>query len=91
MNNQNLTNIDQFIPTVVLSNTVLFPGVTLPLLISKETSISAIKQSMEGSGQKLIVAVTLKSEKSYEHATENDFYSVGTLCSIQKVEKNNSL
>ncbi len=88
MNNQNLTNIDQFIPTVVLSNTVLFPGVTLPLLISKETSISAIKQSMEGSGQKLIVAVTLKSEKSYEHATENDFYSVGTLCSIQKVEKN---
>lgn len=86
-----LTNIEQFIPTLVLKNTVLFPDVALPVLISKTVGLNAINRALEQStesGEKLFVAITLKEGVQIEQATPSDFYTVGTLCSIQRIEKN---
>jgi ATP-dependent Lon protease len=87
-----LTNIEQFIPTLVLKNTVLFPDVALPVLISKTVGLNAINRALEQSKdlgrEKLFVAITLKEGVQIERATPSDFYTVGTLCSIQRIEKN---
>ncbi len=86
-----LTNIEQFIPTLVLKNTVLFPDVALPVLISKTVGLNAINRALEQSresGEKLFVAITLKEGVQIEQAAPSDFYTVGTLCSIQRIEKN---
>ena len=83
-----LTNIEQFIPTLVLKNTVLFPDVALPVLISKSVGLNAINRALEQSKDKLFVAITLKEGVQIEQATPSDFYTVGTLCTIQRIEKN---
>lgn len=87
-----LTNIEQFIPTLVLKNTVLFPDVALPVLISKTVGLNAInrvlEQSQANGQEKLFVAITLKEGVQIESAVPSDFYTVGTLCTIQRIEKN---
>ncbi len=82
------TNIEQFIPTLVLKNTVLFPDVQLPVLISKAVGLNAIHRALEQGKDKLFVAITLKEGVQVEVAKATDFYSVGTLCTIQRIEKN---
>lgn len=88
MKTQIITNTEQFIPTLVLKNTVLFPNVALPVLISKTVGLNAIQQALEGGKDKLFVAITLKEGVQIEHALPSDFYHVGTLCTIERVEKN---
>ncbi len=85
-----ITNIEQFIPTLVLKNTVLFPDIALPVLISKTVGLNAVNRALEQSKEKLFVAITLKEGIQIERATPSDFYNVGTLCSIQRLEKNES-
>ncbi|MGZ3788507.1 MAG: endopeptidase La [Bacteriovorax sp.] len=83
-----ITNTEQFIPTLVLKNTVLFPDVALPVLISKTVGLNAINRALEQSKDKLFVAITLKEGVQIERAMPADFYTVGTLCIIEKLEKN---
>jgi ATP-dependent Lon protease len=88
MKTQITTNIEQFIPTLVLKNTVLFPNVALPVLISKTVGLNAIHRAIEMGKDKVFVAITLKEGVQIEQAALADFYSVGTLCSIERIEKN---
>jgi ATP-dependent Lon protease len=83
-----LTNIEQFIPTLVLKNTVLFPNVALPVLISKTVGLNAIHRALNADKDKLFIAITLKDGVQIERATPSDFYKVGTLCTIERIEKN---
>ncbi|RPJ76391.1 MAG: hypothetical protein EHM20_07530, partial [Alphaproteobacteria bacterium] len=88
MKTQIITNTEQFIPTLVLKNTVLFPNVALPVLISKTVGLNAIQRALEMGKDKLFVAITLKEGVAIEQATSSDFFEVGTLCTIDKIEKN---
>jgi len=83
-----ITNIEQFLPTLVLKNTVLFPDVQLPVLVSRVVGINAINRAMESGPDKVFIAITLKEGVQVDRAIPTDFYSVGTLCTIQKIEKN---
>lgn len=83
-----MTNTDQFIPTLVLKNTVLFPNVALPVLISKTVGLNAIQRAIDMGKDKLFVAITLKEGVQIERAQPADFYQVGTLCTIERIEKN---
>ena len=83
-----VTSIEQFLPTLVLKNTVLFPDVSLPVLVSKTVGLNAIYRSLEASSDKLFVALSVKEGVSSDKATALDFYKIGTLCLIEKIEKN---
>ncbi len=83
-----MTNIEHFIPTLILKNTVLFPDVALPVLISRAVGLNAIHRALEESKDKIFVALTLKEGGVLEKAAASDFYSTGTLCRIDRVEKN---
>lgn len=85
---QNMTTTEQLIPTLVLKNTVLFPDVALPVLVSKAVGLNAINRAVDSGKEKLFVALTLKEGIQIEKAKPWDFYQVGTLCTVERIEKN---
>ena len=72
------------LPVLALKNTVLFPGVVIPINIGRQKSVKAIQKSFES--HKLI-AVLSQTDVSVEDPSVNDLYTVGTLARIVKVLK----
>jgi ATP-dependent Lon protease len=77
---------EEFIPTLVLKNTVLFPGITLPVLVSKEVGMNAINHALIHDREKRIIALTLKDGVEIDAAKAADFYNIGTICYIDSIE-----
>lgn len=90
MKTQIHTSPEEFIPTLVLKNTVLFPGITLPVLVSKEVGLNAIDHALKSDHDKKIVSLTLKEGIEIDSATPGDFYNVGTICIVDSIETTDS-
>ena len=86
MKTQINTLAEEFLPILVLKNTVLFPGITLPVLISKTVGLNALHQALKSDKQNRIIALTLKDSVEIDSARAADFYSVGTLCVVENIE-----
>lgn len=71
------------LPLVPVKNVVLFPGLSLPLAVGRQKSISAIEEGQK-SADKNILVVTQKNVDA-ENVTFRDLYQIGTRASIRKV------
>ncbi len=72
------------IPVLILKGTTLLPGISMPVLVARSRGINAIEYAYKAN--KLIFVVAEK----YDQGDLVDFgnlYSVGTICSINKVEE----
>ncbi len=74
--------IPEILPILPLRNTVLFPGVVIPITVGRDKSIHLIKDYNKG--DKTIGVVAQRSD-SVEEPTEIDLYSVGTVAQIIKM------
>jgi len=72
------------IPLIPLRDTVVFPGMIVPLFIGRESSINALEMATKGAGD--IILVTQKNEETEQPALK-DVYDVGTLGNIMYVSK----
>ncbi|MFK7904916.1 MAG: endopeptidase La [Chitinophagales bacterium] len=72
------------IPILPLRNTVLFPGVVVPITIGRDKSIKAIKEA--ANGDKLIGVIAQRTPKS-DDPEKKDLHAVGTIARIVKVLK----
>ena len=72
------------LPILPLRNTVLFPGVVIPISAGRDKSIKLINDANAGS--KIIGVVAQKNEED-EDPTKNDIYTVGTVAQILRVLK----
>lgn len=72
------------IPLIPLRDTVVFPGMIVPLFIGRKNSINALEMATKGAGD--IILVTQKNEETEQPAFE-DIYNVGTLGNIIHVSK----
>ncbi|MBT8308125.1 MAG: endopeptidase La [Maribacter sp.] len=79
MNNEGLP---ETLPILPLRNTVLFPGVVIPITAGRDTSIKLIKDANNGS--KVIGVVAQKDEKT-ENPGIKDINTVGTVARILRV------
>ena len=70
------------LPILSLRNTVLFPGVVIPITASRDKSIKLIKDA--NNFNKLIGVVAQKDE-GVEDPKVNDIYTIGTVAKILKV------
>lgn len=70
------------LPILPLRNTVMFPGVILPITVGREKSIRLIKEINKG--DKIIGTVAQKDFKTNE-PEEEDMYRLGTVAHILKV------
>ena len=70
------------LPILSLRNTVLFPGVVIPITASRNKSIKLIKDA--NNFNKLLGVVSQKDEK-IEDPKSNDIFKIGTVAKILKV------
>ncbi|MDR9419335.1 endopeptidase La [Gracilimonas sp.] len=67
-----------------LKNTVLFPGVVVPITVGRDRSLAMVKEAYEG--DKIIGVVTQKNE-DIEEPQYKDLHKVGTVAQILKLIK----
>lgn len=78
----NGTEIPEELPLLPLRNTVLFPGVVLPITVGRDKSIKAVTESY-GRADKL-VAVVAQKDSQVEDPGVGDLEAVGTVAKIVK-------
>ena len=72
------------LPVMPLKNTVLFPGVIIPITVGRDKSIRAVTRSQDG--ERYIIVLTQKDHKT-EDPTFSDLYQTGTVARIVKLLK----
>ncbi|MGB0885027.1 MAG: endopeptidase La [Chitinophagales bacterium] len=77
-------DLPEEIPVLALRNSVIFPGVIMPITVGRDTSLKAIKAANKG--EKLIAVFTQTDPKT-EDAGFDDLYEFGTVARIMKVLK----
>ncbi|MDX2196217.1 MAG: endopeptidase La [Cytophagales bacterium] len=77
-----LEKIPEIIPILPVRNTVLFPGVVLPITVGREKSIKLVKKSYKGDK---IIGVVAQIPPGGDEATEDNMYKIGTVARILKM------
>ena len=80
----NTESLPESISILSLRNTVLFPGVVIPITAGRDKSIQLINEA--NSGSKVIGVVSQKDE-TIEDPSVDDIYTTGTVARILKVLK----
>ncbi len=72
----------EVLPILSLRNTVLFPGVVIPITVGREKSLKLIKENYQGDR---VIGCLTQTDVNLEEPTEADLYKVGTVAQIVKV------
>ena len=72
------------LPILPLRNTVLFPGVVIPITAGRDKSIKLINDANKG---KKIIGVVSQLDENIEDPTAKDIFKTGTVASILRVLK----
>ncbi len=75
-------NVPDTLPILPLRNTVLFPGVIIPINIGRDKSLKLIKYAYK---QSAMIGVIAQKDTNTENPTQNDLYSIGTAASVLKI------
>ena len=76
------TDVPDVLPVLPLRNTVLFPGVVLPITVGRKKSLKLIQDVNKGS--KLLGTVAQK-DYTIDDPGMSDFYTIGTVAEILKI------
>ena len=80
--NMHAEKIPDILSILPLRNTVLFPGVVIPITVGRDKSINLIKDAYKG--DKTIGVITQKND-SIEDPLPEDLHTVGTVAQIIKM------
>ena len=80
----NKEEIPAVLPILPLRNTVLFPGVVIPITAGRDASIQLIKDANAGDK---IIGVVAQKNADVENPTENDIHKIGVVAQILRVLK----
>jgi len=72
------------LPILSLRNTVLFPGVVIPITAGRDASIKLINDANKGSK---VIGVVAQKDETVENPTAKDIYITGTVARILRVLK----
>ncbi|MBS1599242.1 MAG: endopeptidase La [Bacteroidetes bacterium] len=83
---ENLTDIEvpKELPVLPLRNTVLFPGVVLPITVGRDKSIKAVNDAYKADK---LIGVLAQKDSNIEDPTITDLEDVGTVARIIKMIK----
>src|SRR5690606_27181228 len=72
----------EIIPILSVRNTVLFPGVVIPITVGRERSVKLVKKAQKGN---TLIGVCAQIQHNNDDPSWNDIYHVGTLAKIIKM------
>ncbi|MEI7661495.1 MAG: endopeptidase La [Bacteroidota bacterium] len=78
----NTEEVPEILPILPLRNTVLFPGVVIPITVGRDKSIKLIREYYKGSR---IIGVVAQKDATIEDPEFNDLNTVGTVAYIIKI------
>jgi ATP-dependent Lon protease len=78
----NQENLPETLPILPLRNTVLFPGVVIPITAGRDKSINLIKDANNGSK---VIGVVSQKDENVENPSVKDINAVGTVARILRV------
>ena len=81
-NGQKNENYAKEIPILSVRNTVLFPGVVIPITVGRQRSIKLVKKAQKGDK---LIGVCAQRNPNIEDPSWDDIYKVGTLAKIVKM------
>ena len=76
--------IPEIIPLLALRNTVLFPGVVIPITVGRDKSIKAVTDAYKADK---LIAVVAQKDSTIEEPTVSDLEDIGTVAKIAKLIK----
>lgn len=74
----------EVIPVIALKNTVLFPGVVIPINIGRKKSVQAVQKAHQDNKW---VGVVAQLDANQEDPAPTDLYTIGTLARVVKILK----
>ena len=77
-------DIGDILPVLALKNTVLFPGIVIPITVGRDRSIKAIQHAYEGDR---LIAVLSQRDSNTEAPDADDLFRIGTVARIIKLIK----
>ena len=80
------TNL-QVLPVLPLKNTVLFPGLLMPLSVGRASSLAAVEAALASESKE--IALFSQRDSAVEAPTQEDLYSIGTKAVIRKMSRPN--
>ena len=72
------------LPLLPLRNTVLFPGVVLPITVGRDKSIKAVSEAYKADK---LIGVVAQKDSTVEEPTVSDLEEIGTIAKIAKLIK----
>lgn len=77
-------DLPEVLPILPLRNTVLFPGVVIPITAGRDKSIKLINETNKGNK---IIGVVAQKDENEEEPSANDIHAIGTVAQILRVLK----
>lgn len=77
-------DIPSTLPALALKNTVLFPGIVIPITVGRSRSVKAVKAAFDSDK---LIAVFSQKEMNTEDPTEMDLFNIGVVARIIKILK----
>jgi ATP-dependent Lon protease len=84
MENEPALEVEEIIPILPLRNTVLFPGVVIPITVGRDKSIQAVKAAF-GNGK--LIGVVSQMDGNIEDPSPADLCKIGTVAKVIKMIK----
>ena len=79
---ENLDDLPDEVPVLPIRNTVLFPGVVIPITVGRQKSIKLVKKAYNGNR---IIGVVAQKNGNTEDPSVEDLYKVGTIAKVVKM------
>jgi ATP-dependent Lon protease len=77
----------QSLPALPLKNTILFPGLLLPLSVGRESSLKAVQGALKTEEKEIILIA--QREPHIDNPEQDDLYTIGTKAVIRKSSRVN--
>lgn len=77
-------DMPDLLPVLALKNTVLYPGIVIPITVGREKSMKAVRKAHDTNKQ---IAVLAQKDVETEDPDVDDLFKVGTLARVLKVLK----
>ena len=77
-------NVPDILPILPIRNTVLFPGVVLPITVGRDKSIKLIQEANKGTK---IIGVIAQKDQTVDEPDAKDLNSIGTVAQILRLLK----
>ncbi|MBV8550110.1 MAG: endopeptidase La [Acidobacteriaceae bacterium] len=77
----------QVLPTLPLKNTILFPGLLLPLSVGRESSLRAVEAALKTEEKEILLIA--QRDPHVESPQQDDLYTIGTKAVIRKSSRSN--